>query len=127
MNENVILKKNPKIEFLMLDNGFQLIDEQTKQNSGFYTYDDVQCVELNKIWFPKVAKWLRMFTWILNSGVPFFPDAESCKTANIIIKCRKTNLGMWLTDTYMADKARKLNTLLDKKLNTLGRIKDVPF
>jgi len=29
MSENIILKKNPKIEFQFLDNGFQLIDEQT--------------------------------------------------------------------------------------------------
>lgn len=114
MNENIILKKNPKIEFQFLDNGFQLIDEQTERNSGFYSYNDLQSIELNKTWFPRFAKWLRIFTWIFN-GVPFFPDAESYKKANIIIHFRKTNLGMWLTDSYMADKAKILKRLLDRK------------
>jgi len=33
MSENIILKKDPKIEFQFLENGFQLIDEQTERNS----------------------------------------------------------------------------------------------
>lgn len=118
MNENIILKKTPKIEFQLLDNGFQLIDEQTEQNSGFYAYHDLQFVELNKAWFPRLATGLRAFTWILN-GVPFFPDAETCKKANVIIHFRKMKLGMWLTDSYMADKARILKKLLDKKTKSL--------
>ncbi len=114
MSENIILKKSPKIEFQFLDNGFQLIDEQTERNSGFYYYNDLQSIELNKIWFPKLAKWLRLLTWIFN-GVPFFPDAKSCKTANVIFNFGKTKLGMWLTDSYMADKAKLLKKLLDQK------------
>ena len=114
MSENIILKKNPKIEFQFLDNGFQLIDEQTKQNSGFYSYNEIQSIELNKLWFPRIAKWLRVFTWILN-GVPFFPDAESYKKANVIIHFTKTKLGMWLTDSYMTGNAKRLKKLLDKK------------
>ena len=112
--ENVILKKNPKIEFQFLENGFQLIDNQTEKNSGFYAYEDLKSIELNKIWFPRLAKWLRAFTWILN-GVPFFPDAETCKKSNVIIKLRKMNLSMWLTDTYMTRKAKMIKKLLDKK------------
>lgn len=114
MNENILLKKSPKIEFQFLDNGFQLIDEQTARNSGFYAYNDLQSTELNKIWFPRLAKWLRAITWVFN-GVPFFPDAESCKKANVIIRFRKMKLGMWLTDSYMTDKAKRLKELLDKK------------
>ena len=64
MSENIILKKNPKIEFQLLDNGFQLNDEQTKRNSGYYLYNDLESIELNKIWFPSLAKWLRFFTWV---------------------------------------------------------------
>jgi len=115
MSENIILKKKPKIEFQLLDNGFQLIDEQTEQNCGFYTYNDLRSIELNKIWYPSLAKWVRAFTWILN-GVPFFPDAETCKKTNVIIHFRKTKLGIWLTDCYMADKAKKLKEVLDKKI-----------
>ena len=114
MSDNIILKKKPKIEFQLHDNGFQLIDEQTELNSGFYSYNDLQSTELRKIWFPRLSKWLRIFTWIIN-GVPFFPDAESCKKAKVIIHFRKTKLGLWLTDSYMADKAKKLKKLLDKK------------
>ncbi len=114
MSENIILKKYPKIEFQFLENGFQLIDEQSEQNSGFYAYNDLQSIELNKIWFPRLAKWLRVFTWIVN-GVPFFP--ESCKKAKVIFHFRKMKFGMWLTDSYMADKAKKLKVLLDKKTN----------
>jgi len=116
MNENVILKKSPKIEFQLLDTGFQLIDEQTENNSGFYPYSDVHSVELNKAWFPGLAKWLRVITWLFN-GVPFFPSAESCKKASVIIHLKKIRLGLWLTDSSMSNKARILKRLLDNKLN----------
>ncbi len=114
ISENIVLKDNPKIEFQLLDNGFQLIDEQTERNSGFYFYDDIQSFELNKMWFPRLAKWLRIFTWIFNL-VPFFPDAESYKKASLIIHFRTTKLGIWLTDFYIADKAKRLKELLDIK------------
>ncbi len=114
MSEIIILKKNPKIEFQLLDNGFELIDGQTEQNSGFYSYCDVQSIDLNSVWFPRLAKWLRAITWIFN-GVPYFPDAKSYKKANIIINFRTTKLGIWLTDTYMADKAKKIKKLLNEK------------
>ncbi len=115
MSDTIILKKSPKIEFQLHENGFQIIDEQTPQNSGFYPYTDLQAIELNKIWYPRVAKWLRAFTWIFNSGVPLLPDPETSKNANVIIHFRKTKLGIWLTDIYMADKAKMLKNLLDKK------------
>ena len=114
MSESIILKKKPKIEFQLLDNGFILIDGQTERNSGLYSYNDLQSIELNKIWFPRLAKWLRNITWIFN-GVPFFPDAESCKKANLIIHFGKTKLGIWLTDSNMTDKAKRLKELLDEK------------
>ena len=114
MGENIILKKNPKIEFQLLDNGFELIDGQTEGNSGFYSYRDLQSIELNNVWFPRLAKWLRIITWVLN-GVPYFPDAESYKKANFIIHFRKMKLGIWLTNSNMADKAKRLKELLDEK------------
>ena len=114
MSENIILKKHPKIEFQLLKNGFKLIDGQTERNSGLYAYNDLQSIELNKIWFPRLAQWLRIITWIFN-GAPFFPDADSCKKANVIIHFRKTKLGIWLTDASMADKAKRLKELLDEK------------
>ena len=114
MSESIILKKKPKIEFQLLDNGFILIDGQTERNSGLYSYNDLQSIELNKIWFPRLAKWLRNITWIFN-GVPFFPDAESCQKANLIIHFGKTKLGIWLTDSNMTDKAKRLKELLDEK------------
>ena len=114
MSEHIILKKNPKIEFQLLDDGFQLIDEQTEKNSGFYPYHDLQSIELNKSWFPRLAKFLRIFTWIFN-GVPFFPDAEIYKKASIKIYFKKMKLGVWLTDGYMTDKAKVLKRILDKK------------
>ncbi|MCF6280014.1 MAG: hypothetical protein L3J14_06670 [Flavobacteriaceae bacterium] len=114
MSENVILQKNPKIEFQLLNNGFQLIDEQTEQNSGFYSYYDLQSIKLNKIWFPRLAKWLRIITWMFNE-VPFFPDTESCKKSNITIHYKKMRFGIWLTDSYMTDKAKTLRELLDEK------------
>ena len=116
MSETIILKKNPTIEFELLDNGFNLMDGQSEQNSGFYSYSDIQSIELNKVWFPRLAKWLRIITWIFN-GVPYFPDAESCKKANLIFHFGQTKLGIWLTDPYMADKAKTLERLLDEKTN----------
>ena len=114
MSENIILKKYPIIEFQLLDNGFELIDGQTERNTGFYSYNDLQSIDLNNIWFPRLAKWLRAITWIINL-VPLFPDAESYKKANLIIHFRITKLGIWLTDPYMADKAKRLKELLDEK------------
>ena len=115
MPKNIILQEDPRIEFQLLNHGFQLIDEQTTKNSGFYSYNDLQSIELKKTWYPRLAKWLRAITWIAN-GVPFFPSAESCKQASVIIYFRKMKLGMWLTDSYMVDKAKRLKALLDKKL-----------
>lgn len=112
MHENILLKKNPKIEFQLLDNGFQLIDEQTEGHSGYYAYNDLQSIELNSPWFPSFAKWLRVITCFLNV-VPFFPDAASYKKANVILHFGKTQLGMWLTDSTMANQARKIKELLD--------------
>lgn len=114
MSENIILKQNPKIEFQILDNGIQLNDEETVGNSGFYSYNDFQSIELNKIWFLRLAKWLRIFTWIFN-GVPFFPEAESCKKAKVMIHFREMEIGIWLINYYMVDKAKMLKKLLDKK------------
>ena len=114
MSENIVLKKNPKIEFQLLENGFNLIDGQTERNTGFYSYNDLQSIYLNKVWFPRLAKWLRIVTWILN-GVPYFPDAESCKKAKLVIHFRKSKLNIWLTDTSMADKAKRLKELIDGK------------
>jgi len=115
MNENIIFKKNPKIEFQFLDKGFELIDGETERNSGFYSYNDLQTIELNNVWFPKLAKWLRIITWVLN-GVPYFPDAESYKKANLIIHSRKSKFGIWLTNSYMADKAKSLKKILEEKI-----------
>ncbi|UTW63090.1 hypothetical protein KFE98_02740 [bacterium SCSIO 12741] len=114
MTESIVLKKSPKIEFQLLDNGFHLHDEQTEQNSGFYAYDDLQFVQLDHTWFPVLAKWMRIVTWILN-GVPMFPDGESYKKAKVIIHLRRTKLGMWLTDTHMANSAKALKKILDQR------------
>jgi len=114
MNDVIILKSAPKIKIQFLDNGFELIDKQTEQNTGFYAYSDLQTIELNKAWYPRLAKWLRALTWIMN-GVPYFPEATSCKKANIIIHLKNTKLGIWLTDISMASKAKKLKEILDEK------------
>ena len=119
MDNNIIIKKTPKIEFQLLNDGFQLIDEQTEQNSGFYSYNDLKSVELHKTWYPRVAKWLRVITWMLN-GVPFFPDSESCKQANIKIHFSKIKIGLWLTDSTMIDKAKMLKGALDEKVEHLS-------
>lgn len=116
MSENIILKRKPKIEFQFRDDGFQLIDEQTERNSGFYSYHELQTVELNNAWFPKLAKWLRTITWLLNA-VPYFPDAESYKKANIIILLKKGRLGIWLTDSYMAIQAKLIKKVLEEKVH----------
>lgn len=112
MSENIILKKNPKTEFQLLDNGFKLIDGQTEENTGFYYYHDIQSIELNKIWFPILTKWLRITTWVLNA----YPMvAESYKKATLVINFRKTKLKIWLIDVHMANKAKKLVELLNEK------------
>ena len=115
MSERIILKKSPKIEFQLFASGFQVVDGQTVHNSGFFAYSDLQSIELNKLWFPRLAKWLRVLTWILN-GVPFFPDAETCKKVTMTIRFDETTLGMWLTDSHMTAKARLLKKLLDRKI-----------
>ena len=114
MSENIILKNNPKIEFQFLENGFELIDRQTNRNSGFYSYDDLLSIDLDNAWFPRLAKWLRAITWIIN-GVPFFPDSDSYKKAKLTIHSEKSNLSIWLTDTFMAEKAKNIKEILDTK------------
>ena len=114
MDAHIILKQNPKIEFQILEQGFNLTDKQTEQNSGFYAYSDLQSVKLDHAWFPRLAKWLRVFTWILN-GVPLLQDGESYKKAKLMFYFKKTKLGIWLTDPNMADQAKTLKKLLDSK------------
>jgi hypothetical protein len=114
MSANIILKDNPTIEFQFLKNGFELIDKQTAKNNGFYPYNDIQSTDLDNTWFPRLAKYLRVLTWIFN-GVPYFPDAESYKKAKLIIHFKNTKLGIWLTDTKMAKEAKALKEILDKK------------
>ena len=114
MSKNIILKNNPKIEFQLHENGFELIDGQTNSNSGFYSYNDLQSIDINNAWFPRLAKWLRGITWILN-GVPFFPDAESYKKAKLTIHNGKSDPSIWLTDISMANTAKTIKGLLDKK------------
>jgi hypothetical protein len=117
MSNNLILKSNPRIEFQLQSDGFQLVDDETQQNTGYYAYKDIQSVDVNKAWFPTLAKWLRGFTWILNMGVPFFPDAKSYKKANLLIQLKNTKFGIWLTDVDMADRAKRIKEVLDEKTN----------
>ena len=114
MSKNIILKNDPKTEFQFLENGFELIDRQTNRNSGFYSYDDLLSIDLDNAWFPRLAKWLRAITWIIN-GVPFFPDSDSYKKAKLTIHSEKSNLSIWLTDTFMAEKAKNIKEILDTK------------
>ena len=112
-DSTILLKKEPKIEFQFQETGFQLIDAQKESNSGFYSYQDIQSVELNKVWFPRFSKIMRAVTWVLN-GVPFFPDAESYKIANIQVQTTDSILGIRLTNSYMADMSRKLKKKLEE-------------
>tara|TARA_R110002049_G_scaffold289495_3_gene472368 strand:+ start:479 stop:787 length:309 start_codon:yes stop_codon:yes gene_type:complete len=102
MIEILLLKKKPQIEFQFLAKGFELIDAQIQENYGFYAYNDIESIALNNASIPKLAKWLRMITWVLN-GIPFFPDTETYKKANLNIRFKKTELTLWLTDSYMAN------------------------
>jgi hypothetical protein len=115
MSESIILRTDPRIEFQLHDSGFELIDGRPEGSSGSYPYQHVRSVELNKPWYPRLAKWLRVLTWVLN-GVPYFPDAATCKKASLIIRSKKAKLGIWLTDPHMADKARRLKGLLDERV-----------
>ena len=119
MITNILLKENPKIEFQFLEKGFQLVDENTKSNSGFYLYSSIKSVDLHKTWFPKLAKGLRTITWIFN-GVPFFPDGESAKKANIIIHSKKIKLGIWLTNSQMVNQAKRLKSILENRQNEIS-------
>lgn len=114
MSETIILKKKPIIEFQFRDNGFELIDKQSQQNSGFYNYEDIESVDLNKAWFPRLAKWMKILTWVLN-GVPYFQDAKSYKKSNLIIHAKTIKIGIVLENPYMASKAKQLKMILDKK------------
>ncbi len=114
MNANIILKNSPKTEFQLLENGFELIDGETEQNNGYYTYNDIQTIELNKLWFPKLTYWLRYATWLITLGAPMVGEGP-WKKAHIIIDIGKKKIKIWLTDSDMADKSKKLVELLNKK------------
>ncbi len=115
MNENIILRNNPKTEFQLLDNGFRLVDGRRVRNNGFYSYDDVQSIEFNKVWYIRLLKWLRYSTWLLN-GAPLV--GETSNKANLVINTKKTKIKILLTEFDMADKAQRFVALLNKKLKT---------
>ncbi len=112
-SKSILLKKDPKIEFKILEHGFDLSDALTEENSGFYSFSDLQSIELIKPWFPRLSKFLRGLTWVANGGVPYFPDAESYKAAKIVFHFKDKKLGFWLTDVAMADAAKKIKSFLD--------------
>ena len=112
MSKTIVLKNNPKMEFQLLDNGFKFIDCQTEGNTGFYSYHDIQSIELNKVWHPRLVRWLRYGTWLLN-GAPMVA-CESSKKANLVINSSQTKLKIWLSDSDMADKAIRLMDLLNR-------------
>lgn len=114
MNENIILKNSPKTEFKLLENGFKLIDGETENNTGFYSYNEIQNIELNKVWFPKLVNWLRYTSWLFNGGVPMVGEGR-WKKANLIINIEKRKIKIWLSDSDMANKSKKLVELLNKK------------
>ena len=112
MAEHIILNSDPKTEFQLLDHGFKLIDGQRKRNTGFYAYDDMQSVELHKLWYNGLVKWLRYGTWLIN-GAPLvgeFPEKGS-----LDITIGKNKLTVFLTNADMLQKAKKLVGLLNKK------------
>lgn len=114
MGEHIVLRDDPKMEFQLHEHGFAIKDARTKQNSDFYAYDDIQLIELNNTWVPTLVKWLRYTTWLLN-GAPL--AGESSNKANLVIDVRTSKFKIWLTDTDMVDKAKKLAQMLSLKSN----------
>jgi hypothetical protein len=112
MAEHIILNSDPKTEFQLLDNGFKLIDGQRARNTGFYAYDDMQSVELHKLWYNGLVKWLRYGTWLIN-GAPLVDEIPEKGSLDITIG--KTKLTVFLTNADMLKKAKGLVTLLNKK------------
>ena len=117
MKEQIILRRNPNIEFKIQDDGFLIIDEQTKQNEGFYAFSQLESINLNKPWFPRFSIMLRYFSWILNMGVALFPDAESYKKSNLVIRHNKSVYGIWLTNIEMTKNAKRIKKIIDGKFN----------
>ena len=114
MTKNIILNNDPKTEFQLLDNGFKLIDGQRKRNTGFYPYDEMQSIELHKLWYNGLVKWLRYGTWLIN-GAPLVDEIPEKGSLDITIG--KTKLTVFLTNADMLQKAKGLVALLNKKTN----------
>ena len=112
MAETIILNSDPKTEFQLLDHGFKLIDGQRERNTGFYAYDDMQSVELHKLWYNGLVKWLRYGTWLIN-GAPLVDEFPEKGSLDITIG--KNKLTVFLTNADMLKKAKKLVGLLNKK------------
>ena len=115
MSQSIVLKQQPRIEFIFNQEGFELIDQQTKRHSGFYNYADLQSVDVNHGKHPRFIKWLRIVTWVLN-GVPLLAEASSYKKANMMLDFKSVKLGIWLTDITMAKKARAVKEVCMKKM-----------
>lgn len=115
MKRNIILKQDPKVEFQFEENGFHLLDAQSENNNGYFAYEALQSISLEYAWYPRFAKFMRLFTWLMN-GVPFFPDGESSKKANLTIHLENMKLGIWLTDPKMTSKAKSIKGILEKHL-----------
>ena len=112
MTKNIILNNDPKTEFQLFDHGFKLIDGQRKRNTGFYPYDEMQSIELHKLWYNGLVKWLRYGTWLIN-GAPLVDEIPEKGSLDITIG--KTKLTVFLTNADMLQKAKGLVTLLNKK------------
>ena len=112
MAQSIILNNDPKTEFQLLEKGFKLIDGQRARNTGFYPYQDMESVKLNKLWYNGLVKFLRYGTWLIN-GAPLvdeFPEKGS-----LDITVGKSDLTIYLTNTDMLEKAKNVVALLNKK------------
>ena len=114
MNKQFLLNESPRILFLLQPDGFQLKFEQSRNHMVFYAYSDIQYIKLKRGWFPRFATFLRALTWILN-GVPYFPDAASCKKSSFCIQLNKHSIELPLRSVSMVKKAKELRQLLEIK------------
>ncbi len=114
---NLILDLNPQVKFELKENGFQIIDSGSEENSGFYLYKNVESVDLNNSWFPSFSNWIRIVTCLFNV-VPFFPDADTCKKSSLFFRYKDKGFGFWITNVSMVEEAKQIKAFIEQKMTS---------
>lgn len=114
MDNTLLLRLRPKLEVILKETDFEVIDSSDPKNEGIYPYNTIESIEFKKErinWVVTVAN--SIFGVLMDVGT--FEKYKDKAYLQVILKDK--TLKIWLIKTNMA-KAEMLKSELAKKINS---------